>query len=46
MSKNTESDLINGSNEYFAAVSLLNFHGDNIEKSYKQDIYTKYNLKP
>ena len=33
MSKNIESQLVVGSNEDVAAVSIINFHGDNIEES-------------
>ena len=38
--KNVESQLYVSSNEDIAYASLLTFHGDNIEESYKQDIVT------
>ena len=40
MSKDTYSQLIVRSNEYFLAASFLYFHGDKIEDSEKQDIVT------
>ena len=36
MTKNTESKLAVGSNEYFSAESLLYFHGKNTEDYEKQ----------
>ena len=40
MSKNKEYRLVVVSNEYVAAVSLINFQRDNIEYSDKQEIVT------
>ena len=40
MSKNTESHLNVGSNEYVTSASLLTFHDDKIEEYDKQDIVT------
>ena len=40
MSRDKYFQLVVSSNEYFAAASLLSFHGDNIKDSYKQYIVT------
>ena len=40
MSKNTESHLNVGRNEYVTSASLLTFHDDKIEESDKQGIVT------
>ena len=45
MSKNIESQLNVGSNEYIAAASLPNLHGNNIGESDKQDIFTNIELE-
>ena len=40
MSENIEYQLVVGSNEYVASVSLLTLHGNSTEESDKQDVVT------